>query len=63
MKTGKSLKNEVNKFVYKMVEDKTEELVYFMFNNQSYMFVSESVCIPVRNSVDSSMVRSIRRSL
>ena len=63
MKTGKSLKNEVNKFIYNMVEDKTEELVYFMFNNQSYMFVSESVCIPVRNSVDSSMVRSIRRSL
>jgi hypothetical protein len=63
MKTGKSLKNEVNKFVYKMVEDKTEELVYFMFNNQSYMFVSESVCIPVRNSVDSSMARSIRRSI
>jgi len=53
----------VNKFVYNMVEDKTEELVYFMFNNQSYMFVSESVCIPVRNSVDSSMVRSIRRSI
>jgi hypothetical protein len=63
MKTGKSLKNEVNKFVYKMVEDKTEELVYFMFNNQSYMFVSESVCIPVRNSVDSSMARSIRRNI
>ena len=63
MKTGKSLKNEVNKFIYKMVEDKTEELVYFMFNNQSYMFVSESVCIPVRNSVDSSMARSIRRSI
>jgi len=63
MKIGKSLKNEVNKFVYNMVEDKTEELVYFMFNNQSYMFVSESVCIPVRNSVDSSMVRSIRRSI
>lgn len=63
MKIGKSLKNEVNKFIYNMVEDKTEELVYFMFNNQSYMFVSESVCIPVRNSVDSSMVRSIRRSI
>jgi hypothetical protein len=63
MKIGKSLKNEVNKFVYNMVEDKTEELVYFMFNNQSYMFVSESVCIPVRNSVDSSMARSIRRSI
>jgi hypothetical protein len=63
MKTGKSLKNEVNKFVYKMVEDKTEELVYFKFNNQSYMFVSESVCIPVRNSVDSSMARSIRRNI
>jgi hypothetical protein len=53
----------VNKFIYNMVEDKTEELVYFMFNNQSYMFVSESVCIPVRNSVDSSMARSIRRSI
>jgi hypothetical protein len=63
MKTGKSLKNEVNKFVYKMVEDKTEELVYFKFNNQSYMFVSESVCIPVRNSVDSSMARSIRNNI
>ncbi len=63
MKIGKSLKNEVNKFVYNMVEDKTEELVYFMFNNQSYMFVSESVCIPVRNSVDTSMARSIRRSI
>jgi len=63
MKTGKSLKNEVNKFVYNMVEDKTEELVYFKFNNQSYMFVSESVCIPVRNSVDTSMARSIRRSI
>jgi hypothetical protein len=63
MKTGKSLKNEVNKFVYKMVEDKTEELIYLKFNNLSYMFVSESVCIPVRNSVDSSMARSIRRSL
>jgi hypothetical protein len=63
MKTGKSLKNEVNKFIYNMVEDKTEELVYFKFNNQSYMFVSESVCIPVRNSVDTSMARSIRRSI
>ena len=63
MKTGKSLKNEVTKFVYNMVEDKTEELVYFKFNNQSYMFVSESVCIPVRNSVDSSMARSIRNNI
>ena len=63
MKIGKSLKNEVNKFVYKMVEDKTEELVYFKFNNQSYMFVSESVCFPVRNSVDSSMARSIRNNI
>jgi len=63
MKTGKSLKNEVNKFVYKMVEDKTEELIYFKFNNQSYRFVSESVCIPVRNSVDRSMARSIRNSI
>ena len=63
MKTGKSLKNEVNKFIYNMVEDKTEELIYFKFNNQSYMFVSESVCIPVRNSVDRSMARSIRRNI
>ena len=60
---GKSVKNDVNDCVYNIVEDKTEDMVYYRLNYPTYMFVSRSVCMPIRNSVDSSMARSIRNSI
>lgn len=60
---GKSVKNDVNDCVYNIVENKTEDILYYKLNYPTYMFVSRSVCIPIKNSVDSSMASSIRNSI